>query len=90
MASTPDEWDCTCDDGVIKGVCHKVCVAVMKQAFLCINHRINKGVDLNVDSAVLLFLFVSEDVVGVSAGHGDQHSGLFLNYQRNTRITRVL
>jgi hypothetical protein len=24
---------------------------------------------LNVDSAFLLFLFVSEDVVGVSAGH---------------------
>jgi hypothetical protein len=45
---------------------------------------------LNVDSAVLLFLFVSEDVMGVSAGHNDQHSGLFLNYQRNTRITRVL
>ena len=41
----------------------------MKQTFLCINHRINKGVDLNVDSAFLLFLFVSEDVVGVSAGH---------------------
>ena len=70
MASTPDEWDCTYDDRVLKRVFHKVYVTVVEQTFFCINHCINKGVDLNVDSAVLLFLFVGEDVVGVSAGHG--------------------